>query len=68
MSWSEERRILAQLTEAVSAKVVLRGVGKGMAFYRNNAWRFIEIKKEEVRFIDTKYHPDSGKGGQKPDL
>ena len=53
-----KRRILAQLTEAVNVKAVLRGVGKRMAFYRN--------KKEEERFIDTKYHPDSGKGGQNP--
>ena len=33
------RRILAQLTEAVSVKAVLRGVGKRMAFYRNKERR-----------------------------
>ena len=32
--FSPPRRILAQLTEAVSVKAVLRGVGKRMAFYK----------------------------------
>ena len=36
---SPPRRILAQLTEAVSVKAVLRGVGKRMAFYKKRERR-----------------------------
>ena len=56
--FSPPRRILAQLTEAVSVKAVCAMLA--------NAWRFTKKEKEEERFINTKYHPDSGKGGQNP--
>ena len=56
--FSPPRRILAQLTEAVSVKAVCAMLA--------NAWRFTKKEKEEERFIDTKYHSDSGKGEQNP--
>ena len=58
--FSPPRRILAQLTEAVSVKAVLRGVGKRMAFYRN-----IERRRKIYRY---QISPRFRKRRTKPDL
>ena len=58
--FSTPRRILAQLTEAVSVKVVLRGVGKRMAFYRN--------KERRRKIYRYQISPRFRKRRTKPDL
>ena len=58
--FSPPRRILAQLTEAVSVKAVCAMLA--------NAWRFTKKEKEEERFIQYQISPRSRKRRTKPDL